>query len=265
MLPRGKCRRKMEREELKRRLNERLADSSSALVCNAYDFMGLHAPCADWNVRYLTPEFPPLVGEAITIKLDCSTPDDEIRYEWDAGEKEKAPVKNLYYEMISRIEKASLPQVVVIESVGDYKTGAVIGDGMAKTFLAAGAVGCVTNGAVRDIQDVKKTGLKTFGGGFVVNHYSLRWSGLGEPVNIGGLEIRTGDLIHGDGDGLITLPEAGWSKVVRACRYVMDFEKQALVILRRTEISACEKEKALGALSAQYGEYIAAIDSADEI
>ena len=237
----------MEREELKRRLIERLADSSTALVCNAYDFMGLHAPCANWDVKYLTPEFPPLVGEAITIQLDCSTPDGEIRYEWESGAAQQKR-RNLYYEMVERIEQATLPQVVVIESVGDYASGAVIGDGMAKTFLAAGAVGCVTNGAVRDIQDVKKAGLKTFGGGFVVNHYSLRWRGLGEPVKIGGL----------------TLPEAGWTKVVRACRYVTDFEKQAHVLLRRTEIGAAEKERAIGALAAQYGAAIAAIQE-DEI
>ena len=254
----------MEREELKRRLIERLADSSTALVCNAYDFMGLHAPCANWDVKYLTPEFPPLVGEAITIQLDCSTPDGEIRYEWESGAAQQKR-RNLYYEMVERIEQATLPQVVVIESVGDYASGAVIGDGMAKTFLAAGAVGCGTNGAVRDIQEVfANLGQFSCGGGFVVNHYSLRWRGLGEPVKIGGLEIRTGDLIHGDGDGIITLPEAGWTKVVRACRYVTDFEKQAHVLLRRTEIGAAEKERAIGALAAQYGAAIAAIQE-DEI
>ena len=111
----------MQREELKRRLIERLADSPTALICNAYDFMGLHAPCTDWNVKYLTPDFPPLVGEAITIKLDCSTPDDEARYEWDTSAKEAAPAGNLYYDLIARMEQASLPQVVVIESVGHIR------------------------------------------------------------------------------------------------------------------------------------------------
>ena len=48
----------MESLELKRRLIERLSDSSTALICNAYDFLGMHSTCTDWNIKCLTPEFP---------------------------------------------------------------------------------------------------------------------------------------------------------------------------------------------------------------
>jgi regulator of RNase E activity RraA len=249
--------------EIKKSLIERLADSPTALVCNAYDFLGMHAPCTDWNIKYLTPDFPPMVGEAITIKLDCSTPDEDTPPE--AGNKKIGPEENLYNRMMRLVEESAVPRVIVIESLGNFCSGAVLGDGMAKTMLAAGAAGCVTNGAVRDIQDVKKAGLKTFGGGNVVNHYALRWSGLCEPVTVGGLTIRTGDIVHGDMDGVITLPEAGLPKIVRACRYVLDFEKEAHVILRKTEIDAIEKGRQVGALSARYRELIAAIGGYDEV
>lgn len=253
----------METSELKRRLIERLADSSTALVCNAYDFMGMHAPCTDWNIKCLTPEFPPMVGEAITISLDCSTPEEEIRYEME--KKKESPKENLYYKMIEMIENSSVPRVVVIQSLGNFSYGAVIGDGMAKTVLAAGAAGFITNGSVRDLNDVKKAGLKTFGGGLTVNHYSLRWSGLCQPVTVGGLTIHTGDLIHGDIDGVITLPEQGWSKVVRACRYVADFEKAAHVIFRKTEIGALEKSRQVTEIAEKYGAYINQIADFEEL
>lgn len=245
----------MDRSEQKRFLIEALADSSTALLCNAYDFMGIHSPCTNWDIEYLTPEFPPMVGEALTIKLDCSTKDEEIQYEME----QKAPEENLWYQLIERAEHSRIPQVVVIESVGNYSYGAVIGDGMAKTMLAAGCAGFLTNGAVRDLDDVKKAGLKTFGGGKTVNHYSLRWSGLGEPVQIGGLTIRTGDLIHGDVDGVITLPEEGWDKLPRACRYVADFEKAAHIILRRTDLGAAKKSAMVAELSQKYRALIEAI------
>jgi 4-hydroxy-4-methyl-2-oxoglutarate aldolase len=220
----------------KKKLIERLADSPSALICMAYDFMGLHVPCADWTVLDMTPGLPPMVGEAITITLDCSTPDDE-RKGAEGGSKD------LYTEMLVRMEKTDIPQVVVIQSLGEKSSAAVAGDGMAKTFLAVGARGLITDGAIRDLDDVIKAGLKTFGGGRVPNHYSLHWSGLGDPVTVGGLTISTGDILHGDGDGVIVLPKEGWGKVVRACRYILDFEKSAHVNLRRTDIGILEKNR----------------------
>ncbi len=253
----------METSELKRRLIERLQDSVTALVCNAYDFMGMHSPCTNWDIKCLTPEFPPMVGEAITISLDCSTPGDKVYYE--AEESQDRPDGNLFYRLIERIEKSKVPSVVVVQSLGNFSYGAVAGDGMAKTMLAAGVAGFITNGAVRDLNDIKKAGLKTFGGGQTVNHHPLHWSGLGEPVVIGGLTIRTGDIIHGDTDGIITLPEAGWPKIVRACRYVADFEKLAHVICRRTEIGALEKGALVAALVADYVSAINGIQDFEEI
>jgi 4-hydroxy-4-methyl-2-oxoglutarate aldolase len=249
----------MNTTEIRRRLIERLADSPTALICNAYDFMGLHAPCTDWSVKYMTPGFPPMVGEAVTIRLDCSTPADEYKYEMENRDE-----GNLYFKMIELIEKSGLPVIVVIQSIGDRSRGAVIGDGMAKTFMAAGAAGFITDGGVRDIKDILRAGLKTFGGGHVVNHYPLHWSGLGEPVSIGGLTIKTGDIVHGDNDGIITVPEEGWRKVVRACRYVLDFEKAAHVILRSTEIRTMDKNILVSRLSAEYKDKICNISDYDE-
>lgn len=239
--------------EKKRRLIEQLADSPTALICNAYSFMGHHAPCADWSIRCMTPDLPPMAGEAITIKLDCSTPDEESKYEFeDSPNKGNA----LYYKLIEQLEGTDIPKIVVIESLGDKSSSAVLGDGMAKIFRAAGAVGCITNGGVRDIHDICKSGLTTFGGGSVPNHFSLRWSDLGSPVTIGGLTIETGSLVHGDRDGVVVLPEEGWAAVVRACRYVVDFEKAAHVLFRNTSLTPQEKQAQVGQLADEYGTYI---------
>jgi len=232
--------------EEKRALIEHLADSPTALICNAYSFMGSHAPCADWTIRCMTPDLPPMVGEAITVKLDCSTPDGE-HVDDDEGSAHRA--SSLYYEMVEQMQITNIPKVVVIESIGNKSTSAVLGDGMAKLFRAAGASGCVTDGGIRDINDVRKTGLTTFGGGSVANHYRLRWSNLGEPVTMGGLKIETGSIVHGDRDGVIVVPQDGWASVVRACRVVMDFEKAAHGLLRSTALTVPEKQSKIGALA----------------
>lgn len=202
-----------------------------------------------------------MVGEAITIKLDCSTPADEDGYEFESASSQG---NRLYYELVERMGHTDLPKVVVIESEGNKSASAVLGDGMAKIFRAAGAVGCVTDGGVRDIQDICRVGLMTFGGGAVVNHFPLRWHGLGDPVSIGGLAIETGAIVHGDRDGIAVLPEAGWDKVVRTSRYVLDFEKAAHVLLRTTSLSPGEKEREVAVLADEYGAAIRAIDESDE-
>jgi len=245
----------------KRKLIEQLADSPTALICNAYSFMGYHAPCSDWSVRCMTPDLPPMVGEAVTIKLDCSTPDGEYKYEFenppDSGNA-------LYYQLIERLEKTGIPKIVVIQSLGDKSRSAVLGDGMAKLFRAAGAAGCVTDGGVRDIHDICKSGLTTFAGGLVPNHFSLRWSDPGSPVTVGGLTIEEGSIVHGDRDGVIVLPKEGWDTVVRTCRYVVDFEKAAHVIVRDTAMRPQEKQSKIGELAATYKELILEIKACED-
>ena len=202
-----------------------------------------------------------MVGEAVTIKLDCSTPDGEHKYELENSAKAG---NSLYYQLIERLEETDIPKVVVIESLGEKSSSAVLGDGMAKLFRAAGAVGCVTDGGVRDIHDICNAGLTTFGGGSVANHFSLRWSDLGSPVTVGGLTVETGSIVHGDKDGIIVVPEEGWESVVRACRYVMDFEKAAHALVRSTSLTPQEKQLKVGALAEEYGAHIRGIKDCNE-
>ena len=235
------------------RLIKGLEESPTALVCNAYEFLGMYAPCADSGIAYMTPVLPPLVGQAVTIKLCFSSSGDEYIAEAERGGMD------LFYEMITHAEKAQIQQVCVIQVIGEKTRDAVVGDGMAKLMTAAGAVGCITNGAVRDIEGIEKSGLKLFGSGAAVNVRELNWSGFGEPVAINGLTINTGDIVHGDRDGIITLPEAGWGRVVEACRIVQDFEKAAHVIFRRNDILAFTKKEMVGALVKKYSALVSAL------
>ena len=245
----------------KKNLIERLADSPTALICNAYSFMGLYAPCADWTIRCMTPDLPPMVGEAITIKLDCSTPDGEHKYEMESTPEGG---NALYYELAERMARTEVPKIVIIQSLGEKSRSAVLGDGMAKLFRSVGGVGCITDGGIRDIYDVRKAGLAAFGGGAVANHHAHRWSDLGGDVVVGGLTIKTGDIVHGDRDGAIVVPEQGWDKVVGACRQVLDFEKAAHCLIRSTSVPVSEKRAAIGHLAEDYGDRIRSISGFEE-
>ena len=72
--------------------------------------------------------------------------------------------------------------------------------------LALNCVGCVTNGAVRDLPAVEAMGFHLFAGSVAVSHAYAHIIEFGEPVEIGGLKILSGDLIHGDRHGVLTIP-----------------------------------------------------------
>jgi regulator of RNase E activity RraA len=213
----------------KKRLIEQLTDCATALVCNAEDLLGIEVPYMDQTIKCLSPGLPPLVGEAVTIKLDSSTP----------GNKADAEP---YFNMLDAMSKKDIPQVVVIQTVGiDKSRECAAGDGMAKTMISAGAVGLVTDGGIRDIKDILNQGFKIFGMGHVVHHAPYVWSGLYEPVQIGGITVRTGDIIHGDIDGMMVVPEKSWETIVEACCVTVDFEKKAHLVLRQSGLSIPDK------------------------
>ncbi len=104
---------------------------------------------------------------------------------------------------------ASLPEprVMVLQDA-DPKPGlgAFVGEIHASIGSALKCVGCVTNGAVRDLPAVSAMGFHLFAGSVSVSHSYAHIIEFGEPVEIGGLKIHSGDLIHGDRHGVLTIP-----------------------------------------------------------
>jgi regulator of RNase E activity RraA len=84
--------------------------------------------------------------------------------------------------------------------------GAFIGEVHANILRALGCIGLVTNGAVRDLPQVCPTGFQMFGGNVSVSHAYAHVLDFGGPVEIAGLSVNPGDLIHGDLHGVQTIP-----------------------------------------------------------
>lgn len=220
----------MSTQNITNNLIEQLSDSNTALLCNALDYLNIPVPYMDSTILCMTPDLLPLVGEAITIKIDSSTP---------GGKSDE----DEYWKLLEEIEKSSLKKVVVAQAVGsDIKKECVLGDGMAKTLISVGAVGFITNGGIRDLKDVLNEGFKLFASGRVVSHRKIRYRKFNEPITVGGIEIKSGDLIHGDSDGCIVVPKESYGKITKTCRLVLNFEKKAHVVLRQTGISLKKKK-----------------------
>ncbi|CAH0126881.1 fumarylacetoacetate hydrolase family protein [Microbacterium sp. Bi121] len=108
-------------------------------------------------------------------------------------------------------------EIIVIEARGDATTG-TLGDILALRATARGAAGVVTDGGVRDFDEVARIGLPVFSQGAhpsVLGRKHVPWD-LDVTIACGGAAVQPGDVIVGDGDGVIVIPPSLAEEVVDA-------------------------------------------------
>ena len=114
--------------------------------------------------------------------------------------------------------------VLVIAAQGFTET-AVLGDNMARIAKQRGAVAVVTDGAVRDIDEIREIGLPVFAAAVTPN--SAFPSGPGEvglPLSLGDVAIDTGDLVLGDADGVVIVPSRDVAAIAESLSKVAALE-----------------------------------------
>lgn len=181
---------------------------------------------ADARIRCMFQDLPPLVGYAATARLRTGDPPIGGRSYHDRA------------DWWSSILEVPSPRVVVVEDI-DHPPGigAFIGDMHAGILQALGCVAYVTNGAVRELPRVHRLGVQLFAGNVAVSHAYAHLFDFGAPVRIGGLEVRRGDLLHGDRHGLLSVPKAIASEIPAAAARLQQYEEQIIDFCRSPEFS----------------------------
>lgn len=99
------------------------------------------------------------------------------------------------------------PRFLVAQNVGEWQGPVCIwGDVGAAVNLAAGVVAGVTNGPVRDVPEMAAAGFATWAAGPDVGGGHVELVAVGEPVEIGGVRVVDGDLLHADVHGVAVVP-----------------------------------------------------------
>ncbi len=193
----------------------------SCTVSNAIETFQIrlrNAGFADARVRCIFEDLPPMVGYAATARLRSGEP----------------PITGFYHDRTdwwNSILEVPAPRIAVLEDLDESPgVGAFLGDVHAAILRALGCVGYVTNGAVRDLPRVKDIGLHLFAGNVAVSHAYAHIFDFGSKVKVGGVEVRPGDLLHGDRHGVLTVPKeivseipAVAARLEQAERKVIDF------------------------------------------
>ena len=197
-------------------------------------------------VRCLFPALGPMLAYAVTATIRSST--QPITGGW-------------YYDRLEWWESllaVPAPRVLVLQDVDRIPAfGAFVGEVHANIAFALGCVGCVTNGAVRDLPAMEALGFQVFAAGVSPSHAYAHVIEWGQPVEIGGLQFHQGDLVQGDCHGVQTVPSdiaaqipsladelrAREQELIAACRepgFSIDRLRVALERSRRDRADAAE-------------------------
>lgn len=97
-----------------------------------------------------------------------------------------------------------------------------------RIFTRLGAVGLVSDCAVRDLPEVRAMGLQYFARGAAASHGWFRIARSGVPVEVGGLSIKMGDFLHGDENGQVKVPAGAESSLPLKVAAVRSREKRLM-------------------------------------
>jgi len=125
------------------------------------------------------------------------------------------------------------PRVLVMQDIDDPPgTGAFLGKVHVSILMALGCVGAITNGTARELPGIEASGFQVFAGRLAISRAYIHVVEYGRPVEVGGLTIQPGDLIHGDRHGVITIPQDVAIKLPAVASKIME-KKQLLIDLSK--------------------------------
>jgi 4-hydroxy-4-methyl-2-oxoglutarate aldolase len=180
----------------------------------------------DSSVRCLFPHFAPSVGYAVTGRIRTSS----------------TPISGAcYYERMdwwSYVQTIPAPRFLVLEDIDrNPGLGALVGEIHANICKALDCVAYLSNGTVRDLPGVEAVGLQLFAGGVSVSHSYAHVVRFGEPVEVGGLQINPGDLLHGDQHGVLSIPHSIAADIPRIAADLLAKERELIDLCASPEFS----------------------------
>lgn len=190
---------------------------STPTVSNAVELFNLRPRNQGFmspEIRSLFPEFGVMVGYAVTGRFAADQP---------------ATRPGSRYDFWKRILEIPEPRVVVMQDLDQpVGVGAYFGEVQSTIHQRLGCIGVVTNGHVRDLDEVHAMGFHYFAGGVCVSHAYVHLIDFGGPVKVGDTIVRTGDLIHADKHGVMVVPTEIAREVPQAAAKVAEREQRII-------------------------------------
>ncbi len=192
-------------------------------ICNVIEVFNVrprNTGYMDSRIKACFPEMPPMVGYASTAT-----------YRSDAPPRE-GDVYSSIDNQVAAFAEIPGPPVVVFQDLDDPSVAATFGEVMCTTYKTFGAAGLITSGTARDLDQVREIGFPAFSNGAICAHAYCHTLSVHVPVRVGGLTVHPGDLLHGDCNGVTTIPTHIAGAVAGACADYVTAEEIVLDYLK---------------------------------
>lgn len=199
-----------------------LAQFDTPTICNALELVAPDRRALGFNRRPLVCPFPtmkPVVAYARTATIRSREPQQR-------GAADARALRLGYYEYIA---KAPLPSLAVIQDLDgpDAGFGAFWGEVQTNVHKALGCVGTITDGSVRDI-DQMAPGFFVLAGSIMPSHAHVHLVDFGSTVSVAGMIVSGNDIIHADRHGAVVIPQAVAGRISEAATLIARREKVLL-------------------------------------
>jgi 4-hydroxy-4-methyl-2-oxoglutarate aldolase len=222
---------------------DQLRQLDACAVSNAIETFGVrlrNTGFADASVHCVFEEFPAMVAYAATVRIRTADPPME-------GD-------SYYYraDYLEHVLSVPAPRVLVVQDIDRQPgVGSFIGDVHANILRALGCIGVVTNGAVRNVDAVRALKFHLFAGNLSVSHAYAHVFDFGGPVQVGHMQVRPGDLLHGDRHGVQTIPIEIAQKIPAVAKKMLDDELEIIKLCQSDAFTLETLRDAVAALSAK--------------
>jgi regulator of RNase E activity RraA len=221
-----------------------LAKYETPAVCDAVELWGLRPHNTGYmndSISACFPKMQRMVGFALTSTF-CSMAPARKDYEYACIEQQ-----------LEAFAELPGPPVIVFQHLDGSSASASFGEGMCYRYKAFGAKGIITSGAGRDLDQVEALGFPAFTSGTICGHGYWQMLAINVPVTVGGITIYPGDLLHGDRNGVTTIPLEIASEVPDVCGELMSAEQAMYDSFERENVNLAN----YSAAHQEYGDRIA--------
>lgn len=191
---------------------------TSSSVANAIETFGVRLRNVGFSGPGIAPRTKlsaPMVGVAVTLKVRSADPSTKPSFYLEQKD---------WWELL---ENSPLPKVLVIEDSDAHPgRGALVGPAHGCIVKALGYRGVVTNGSVRGTRKLELIGLNVYSASVSPSHGYSHVLDIGKPVTVAGVQIENGEVIHGDQDGIVTIPADLLDRVAGEARRFMEREAE---------------------------------------
>ena len=218
--------------ELTQKQLDSVAEMQTCAVSNAIESLNIRSRTEGFmtpDIKSMFPDMGTMVGFAVTAVIKASTP----------------PSDNMNYsrvDWVDEILKIPGPRIIVMKDLDHPNViGSFWGEVQSAIHSSLDCVGVVTDGGVRDLDEMQDWGFNAFASTALVSRANVHLVEANIPVSVGGVTVNPGDLLLGDKHGVISIPkdiveglpdaiakvEAGEKEIIDVCR-AGDFSPEKL-------------------------------------